>query len=42
MRYLIAAQLTRENAQARLSLKVVFHRNSFDRNGLCLGNWPAP
>jgi hypothetical protein len=35
MRYLIATHLTGQNA-ARLFAKVVFHRNSFHHNGLCL------
>jgi hypothetical protein len=36
MRYLIATHLTGKSA-ARLHAKVVFHRNSFHRDGLCLG-----
>jgi hypothetical protein len=38
MRRLIAAHQTRDNAQAGVFAKVVFHRNSFMRNGLCAGN----
>ena len=37
MRYLSATHLTGKNA-ARLLAKVVFHHNSFHRNGLCLGD----
>ena len=40
MRYLIATHLTGKNA-ARLLAKVVFHRNSFHRSGLCLGDVPC-